>query len=206
MNSSTFEYFIDTGIIQKRKRLQTTIKNLIGNYPYYAYLKHCIHQDRYAPALATYSLLPILRAFTSSSGIGYELKDISLAGRILAHFPDSLPAEKNSRCTCRTWSTSNNGRSQYSKTPNISASIPQLQDAVNELQQKGFDVPDFPTDPETDEEKEIRSMICQDLGSAVNPVLLEGNSDRRVAKPVKEYAQNPHSMGVWTSGSSLSLS
>ena len=156
-----------------------------------------------APALATYSLLPILRAFTSSSGIGYELKDISLAGRILAHFPDSLPAEKRiPDALAELGQLATTAEANIVKLPNISASIPQLQDAVNELQQKGFDVPDFPTDPETDEEKKIRSTYAKILGSAVNPVLREGNSDRRVAKPVKEYAQkNPHSMGEWTSES-----
>ena len=156
-----------------------------------------------APALATHSLLPILRAFTSSSGIEYELKDISLAGRILSHFPDSLsPDQRIPDALAELGIMATEPTANIIKLPNISASIPQLQDAIKELQEKGFAIPDFPTDPKTDLERETRATYAKVLGSAVNPVLREGNSDRRVAKPVKEYAQkNPHSMGEWTSGS-----
>ena len=156
-----------------------------------------------APALATHSLLPILRAFTSSSGIEYELKDISLAGRILSHFPDSLsPDQRIPDALTELGIMATEPTANIIKLPNISASIPQLQDAIKELQGKGFAIPDFPTDPKTDLERETRATYAKVLGSAVNPVLREGNSDRRVAKPVKEYAQkNPHSMGEWTSDS-----
>ena len=156
-----------------------------------------------APALATYSLLPILRAFTSSSGVEFELKDISLAGRILANFPDSL--EENQRipdALSELGQLATQPEANIIKLPNISASIPQLKGAIQELQAKGFKVPDFPDEPQTEEEKNIRANYAKVLGSAVNPVLREGNSDRRVAKPVKEYAKkNPHSMGDWSSDS-----
>ena len=152
-----------------------------------------------APALATHSLLPILRAFTHSSGIDYELKDISLAGRILAHFPHCLtPEQQIPDALAELGELATRSEANIIKLPNISASIPQLQDAIMELQSKGFAIPDFPATPKTEEEKKIRSTYAKVLGSAVNPVLREGNSDRRVAKPVKEYAQkNPHSMGTW---------
>ena len=161
-----------------------------------------------APALATYSLLPILRAFTASSGIKFELKDISLAGRILANFSDSLtPEQKIPDALAELGKLANEPEANIIKLPNISASIPQLQDAIKELQGKGFAVPDFPSDPQTDEEKENRNIYAKVLGSAVNPVLREGNSDRRVAKPVKEYAQkNPHSMGAWSTDSKSHVS
>ncbi len=156
-----------------------------------------------APALATYSLLPILRAFTASSSIEYELKDISLAGRILAHFPDSLSlGQRTSDALAELGKLATQPCANIIKLPNISASIPQLQDAIKELQEKGFTIPDFPSNPQTEEEKQTRATYAKVLGSAVNPVLREGNSDRRVAKPVKEYAQkNPHSMGAWSSES-----
>ena len=156
-----------------------------------------------APALATHSLLPILRAFTHSSGIDYELKDISLAGRILAHFPHCLtPEQQIPDALAELGELATRSEANIIKLPNISASIPQLQDAIMELQSKGFAIPDFPATPKTEEEKKIRSTYAKVLGSAVNPVLREGNSDRRVAKPVKEYAQkNPHSMGTWKTAS-----
>jgi isocitrate dehydrogenase len=156
-----------------------------------------------APALATYSLLPILRAFSSTSGINFESKDISLAARILAHFPEYLP--ENQRvpdALSELGGLANTPEANIIKLPNISASIPQLKEAVQELQGKGYTIPDFPDEPKTDEEQSIRASYAKVLGSAVNPVLREGNSDRRVAKPVKEYAQkNPHSMGEWKSDS-----
>ena len=156
-----------------------------------------------APALATYSLLPILRAFTQSSGIKYELMDISLAGRILSHFPEVLTSEqKVPDALAELGELATQPEANIVKLPNISASIPQLQDAIKELQSKGFAIPDFPAEPKTEEEKIIKATYAKVLGSAVNPVLREGNSDRRVAKPVKEYAQNnPHSMGPWNKDS-----
>ena len=156
-----------------------------------------------APALATYSLLPILRAFSASSGIEYELKDISLAARILAHFPDYLaPEQQVTDALAELGKLATQPEANIVKLPNISASIPQLQDAIKELQSKGFSIPDFPSDPQSEEEKIVRNSYAKVLGSAVNPVLREGNSDRRGAKPVKEYAQkNPHSMGAWKSES-----
>jgi len=156
-----------------------------------------------APALATRSLLPILEAFTSSAGIRYDLKDISLAGRILAHFPNYLsPEQQVGDALSELGELAKQPEANIVKLPNISASIPQLIDAIKELQSKGFPIPDFPTDPQSDQEKDIRATYAKVLGSAVNPVLREGNSDRRVAKPVKEYAQkNPHSMGAWSASS-----
>jgi isocitrate dehydrogenase len=161
-----------------------------------------------APALATYSLLPILRAFTASSGIKYELKDISLAARILSHFPDCLsPGQLVPDALSQLGDLATQAEANIIKLPNISASIPQLQDAIKELQGKGFSIPSFPSDPQTEEEKKNRTTYAKVLGSAVNPVLREGNSDRRVAKPVKEYAQkNPHSMGAWQSDSKSHVS
>jgi len=156
-----------------------------------------------APALATHSLLPILRAFTAGTGIDFELKDISLAGRILSHFPDVLePDQRVPDALSELGELATRPEANIIKLPNVSASVPQLQDAIQELQGKGFPVPDFPTDPQTEEEKAIRATYSKVLGSAVNPVLREGNSDRRVAKPVKEYAQkNPHPMGAWSNDS-----
>ncbi|MDC0369424.1 NADP-dependent isocitrate dehydrogenase [Opitutales bacterium] len=156
-----------------------------------------------APALATRSLLPILEAFTSCAGIKYELKDISLASRILAHFPDHLsPEQQVPDALAELGTLAKQAEANMVKLPNISASVPQLVDAIKELQTKGFSLPDFPTDPQTEEEKKTRAIYAKVLGSAVNPVLREGNSDRRVAKPVKEYAQkNPHPMGPWSSSS-----
>ncbi|MDG1356154.1 MAG: NADP-dependent isocitrate dehydrogenase, partial [Opitutales bacterium] len=156
-----------------------------------------------APALATRSLLPILEAFTSSAGITYELKDISLASRILAHFPEYLsPEQQVPDALTELGKLAKQAEANMVKLPNVSASVPQLVDAIKELQAKGFPLPDFPTDPQTEEEKKTRTTYAKVLGSAVNPVLREGNSDRRVAKPVKEYAQkNPHSMGAWSAES-----
>lgn len=156
-----------------------------------------------APALATRSLLPIIRAFTKSSGITFDLQDISLAGRILANFADKLPADqKHDDALAGLGALAKTPAANIIKLPNISASIPQLQEAIEELQNNGYAIPDFPEDPETDEEKDTRARYAKVLGSAVNPVLREGNSDRRVAAPVKAYAKaNPHSMGEWSSDS-----
>ncbi|PHQ36463.1 NADP-dependent isocitrate dehydrogenase [Rhodopirellula bahusiensis] len=160
------------------------------------------HTDE-APALATRSLLPILRAFTSGSGLSFETKDISLAGRILAGFADRLPADKQvPDALAELGELVTKPHANVIKLPNISASIPQLVEAITELQAQGYDLPDFPQDPKTDEEKSVRAIYAKVLGSAVNPVLREGNSDRRVAAPVKAYAQaNPHSMGDWSADS-----
>ncbi len=156
-----------------------------------------------APALATRSLLPILRAFTQSSGIEFESKDISLAGRILANFPENLTEDQRiPDALSELGELATTPEANIIKLPNISASIPQLVSAIEELQSNGFNVPNFPEEPGNDEEKQIRSRYAKVLGSAVNPVLREGNSDRRVAAPVKTYAQNnPHSMGEWSADS-----
>ena len=156
-----------------------------------------------APALATHSLLPIVRAFTRSSGLTIELKDISLAGRIIANFPDKLtPAQKQSDALSELGELAKTPEANIIKLPNISASLPQLNAAIKELQAQGYDIPDYPEEPTTDAERDIRARYAKVLGSAVNPVLREGNSDRRVAAPVKEYAKkHPHSMGAWSSTS-----
>ena len=137
-----------------------------------------------APALATCSLLPILRAFTQSSGIEFELKDISLAGRILANFPEELSEEQRVP-DAELGELATQPEANIIKLPNISASIPQLVAVIEELQGNGFAVPDFPAESQSDKEKNIRTRYAKVLGSAVNPVLREGNSDRRVAAPVK---------------------
>ena len=156
-----------------------------------------------APALATYSLLPILRSFSASSWVSFESRDISLAARILAHFPDSLNEDQRvPDALAELGQLATTPEANIIKLPNISASIPQLKEAIRELQAKGFNLPDFPDDPQSDTEKTTRASYAKVLGSAVNPVLREGNSDRRVAQPVKEYAQkNPHSMGAWSADS-----
>ncbi|MEO0475562.1 MAG: NADP-dependent isocitrate dehydrogenase, partial [Planctomycetota bacterium] len=154
-----------------------------------------------APALATYSLLPIIRSFVSAAGIDVQVKDISLAGRILAQFPDRL-TQAHSDALAELGELCKTAEANVIKLPNISASIPQLCAAIAELQAKGFDVPDYPAEPSTPEEEATKAAYAKVLGSAVNPVLREGNSDRRVAGPVKAFAQaNPHSMGAWSSDS-----
>lgn len=156
-----------------------------------------------APALATHSFLPIVQKFVGAAGVAVETRDISLAGRILANFPEKLPeASQIADALAELGSLAKTPEANIIKLPNISASIPQLVEAIKELQAKGLSVPDFPQDPQTDEEKEVRAKYAKVLGSAVNPVLREGNSDRRVAAPVKEYARNnPHSMGAWSADS-----
>ena len=156
-----------------------------------------------APALATYSLLPIVKAFTDSAGIAVETRDISLSGRILASFPENLGDEqRQSDALAELGDLAKTPDANIIKLPNISASIPQLAAAIAELQSQGFDIPDYPEEPRTDDERDINARYSKVLGSAVNPVLREGNSDRRVAAAVKVYAQNhPHSMGDWSSDS-----
>jgi isocitrate dehydrogenase len=160
------------------------------------------HTDE-APALATQSLLPIIRAYAGAAGIQVETKDISLAGRILANFPENLQEnQRQADALAELGALAKTPDANIIKLPNVSASIPQLVAAIEELQKHGFSVPDFPEEPQSDQEKEIRSRYAKILGSAVNPVLREGNSDRRVAGPVKEYARShPHSMGQWSADS-----
>ncbi len=160
-----------------------------------------------APALATYSLLPIVQAFTKHAGIAVETRDISLAGRILAHFPEVLTAEQRvSDDLAYLGALTLKPEANIIKLPNISASVPQLKEAIAELQAHGFKVPDYPEAPKTDAEKEAKARYDKVKGSAVNPVLREGNSDRRAPKAVKDYARaHPHSMGKWASDSKTSV-
>ncbi|UCF30595.1 MAG: NADP-dependent isocitrate dehydrogenase [bacterium] len=152
-----------------------------------------------APMLATYSLLPILRTFTQGSGIEVELRDISVAGRILANFPDNLTAEqKIPDELAALGKLALTKHANIVKLPNISASIPQLKEAIKELQDQGYDVPDYPEEPKNDAERKIKERYANVLGSAVNPVLRQGNSDRRLAGAVKQAARNhPHRMREW---------
>ena len=156
-----------------------------------------------APALATYSLLPVIQAFTKGTGVEVETRDISLAGRIIANFPDMLSAnQKISDQLAELGELALKPEANIIKLPNISASIPQLKAAIRELQDHGYKVPDYPEDPANDAEKEIKARYAKVLGSAVNPVLREGNSDRRAPLSVKQYAKkNPHKMGAWSSDS-----
>lgn len=161
-----------------------------------------------APALATYSFLPVVKAFTRPAGISVETKDISLSGRILAQFPDHLTdAQRQEDALSILGELAKTPEANIIKLPNISASIPQLTAAIKELQSKGYAVPDYPAEPKNDQEAEIKSRYARVLGSAVNPVLREGNSDRRVAEAVKAYAKvHPHSMGAWKSDSKTHVS
>jgi isocitrate dehydrogenase len=156
-----------------------------------------------APLLATYAFLPIIRTFTEPAGINVESSDISVAARILAEFSDCLTDEQRVPDNlARLGELTKQPETNIIKLPNISASIPQLLDAIKELKAKGYNLPEFPGDPKTDEEKEIRQRYGKCLGSAVNPVLREGNSDRRAPKAVKEYARkHPHSMGEFSQAS-----
>lgn len=156
-----------------------------------------------APALATESFLPIVKAFTKSSGIEIETKDISLAGRIAATFPEFLTKEQQvSNDLEELGNMAKKPEANIIKLPNISASVPQLNEAITELQSKGYNLPNYPDEPKNDEEKEIKAKYDKIKGSAVNPVLREGNSDRRAPRAVKNYAkQNPHSMGAWSPSS-----
>src|SRR5471030_1130950 len=160
-----------------------------------------------APALATYSLLPIVQAFTKHAGINVETRDISLAGRILAAFSDLLPADQRvPDALAELGALTLKPEANIIKLPNISASVPQLKDAIAELQKKGYKLPDFPETPKTDAEKDAKARYAKVMGSAVNPVLREGNSDRRAPKAVKEYARkHPHSMGAWSPTSRTSV-
>lgn len=156
-----------------------------------------------APALATYSLLPVVQAFASAAGVAVETRDISLAARILSQFPDSLrPEQRVPDALSELGELAKDPSANIIKLPNISASVPQLQAAIEELQAAGFAVPDYPEDPSSDEDRKNRATYDRVKGSAVNPVLREGNSDRRAPNAVKEFARkNPHSMGAWSSSS-----
>src|SRR5690606_37660658 len=156
-----------------------------------------------APALATYSLLPIVQAFSAAAGIAVETRDISLSGRIIANFPEFLTAEQRiADALAELGEMANRPDANIIKLPNISASIPQLKAAIKELQQQGYALPDYPAEPKDDKERDIKSRYDKIKGSAVNPVLREGNSDRRAPASVKQYAKkNPHSMGAWSASS-----
>jgi len=156
-----------------------------------------------APALATYSLLPIIQGYLNGSGISVGTKDISLSGRIIANFPENLTEDQRVPDNLAALGElAKTPEANIIKLPNISASIPQLKAAIKELQEKGYNIPDFPENPGSVAEKEIRTRYSKVLGSAVNPVLREGNSDRRAAVAVKEYAKkHPHSMGPWSADS-----
>jgi isocitrate dehydrogenase len=161
-----------------------------------------------APDLATYSFLPIIQAFTGSSGISVEIRDISLAGRIIANFPEGLREDQRiSDALTELGELAKTPHANIIKLPNISASIPQLKAAIAELQSKGYSLPDYPEDPQNDAERTIQARYEKIKGSAVNPVLRQGNSDRRAPKAVKEYARNnPHPMGAWSADSQTHVS
>jgi isocitrate dehydrogenase len=160
-----------------------------------------------APALATYSLLPIIEAFASTAGVTVETRDISLAGRILAQFPERLtPAQRVGDALAELGALARTPEANIIKLPNVSASVPQLKAAVAELQSQGYDLPDYPENPSDDVAKDIRARYDKVKGSAVNPVLREGNSDRRAPASVKQYARaHPHSMGAWSPDSKTNV-
>ncbi|MDI1241889.1 MAG: NADP-dependent isocitrate dehydrogenase [bacterium] len=160
-----------------------------------------------APMLATHSFLPIVKGFAKAADIEIEVPDISLAGRILANFPEYLKEDqKTPDALAQLGELATKPDANIIKLPNVSASVPQLQDAIAELQKQGFAIPDYPVEPKTDEEKAINKKYAKVLGSAVNPVLREGNSDRRAPKAVKNYAKaNPHRMGTWSADSKTSV-
>ncbi|WP_456295901.1 NADP-dependent isocitrate dehydrogenase [Vibrio sp. AK197] len=160
-----------------------------------------------APALATYSLLPIIQSFTASSGINVETRDISLAGRVIANFPEHLKeGQRIGDALAELGELAQKPEANIIKLPNISASVPQLRAVIKELQQKGYNLPDYPAEPSSYEEEAIKATYDKIKGSAVNPVLREGNSDRRAPLSVKNYAKkNPHSMGAWSAESKSSV-
>ncbi|MFF4652864.1 NADP-dependent isocitrate dehydrogenase [Streptomyces sp. NPDC001380] len=164
------------------------------------------HTDE-APALATYSFLPVVQAYASTAGVRVETRDISLAGRIIAHFPEYLEeGQRIDDALAELGELAKTPGANIIKLPNISASIPQLKAAVAELQQQGYALPDYPDDPKSDEEREIRARYDKVKGSAVNPVLREGNSDRRAPASVKNYAKtHPHRMGAWSADSKTNV-
>src|SRR3954471_18020864 len=161
-----------------------------------------------APALATHSLLPIIEAFASQAGVDLELRDVSLAGRILAQFPDRMNDDQRvPHALAELGELAKTPEANIIKLPNISASIPQLKAAIKELQEAGYDIPDYPDEPGSKDEEAAREAYDRVKGSAVNPVLREGNSDRRAPASVKAYAQaHPHSMGAWSRDSKSHVS
>lgn len=161
-----------------------------------------------APALATYSLLPIIKAFTGAADVAVEARDISLAARVIANFPERLTAtQKMGDALSELGQIVKSAEANIVKLPNVSASIPQLESVIAELQAHGYDIPNYPSNPKSDEDKALKAMFSKVLGSAVNPVLREGNSDRRAPPSVKGYAQkNPHSMGAWSADSKTAVS
>src|SRR3954470_2451256 len=160
-----------------------------------------------APLLATYSFLPVIQAYAAKAGVEVETRDISLAGRIIAAFADRLPADQRvDDALAQLGQLAPRPEANIIKLPNISASVPQLKAAVAELRSQGFDLPDYPGDPRTDEERDARARYDKVKGSAVNPVLREGNSDRRAPASVKSYARShPHSMGAWSPDSKTNV-
>ncbi|WP_055566050.1 NADP-dependent isocitrate dehydrogenase [Streptomyces atriruber] len=164
------------------------------------------HTDE-APALATHSFLPVVQAYASTAGVGVETRDISLAGRIIASFPERLEeSQRISDALAELGELAKTPGANIIKLPNISASIPQLKAAIAELQGQGYALPDYPDDPKTDEERDVRARYDKVKGSAVNPVLREGNSDRRAPASVKNYAKaHPHRMGAWTADSKTNV-
>jgi isocitrate dehydrogenase len=160
-----------------------------------------------APLLATYSLLPIIRAYAAKAGVDVETRDISLAGRIIAQFPERLSDEQRvDDALAELGGLVKTPEANIIKLPNISASVSQLKAAIKELQEKGYDLPDYPDDPKSDEDKDVRARYDKTKGSAVNPVLREGNSDRRAPQSVKSYARkHPHRMGAWTADSKTNV-
>ena len=165
------------------------------------------HTDE-APALATYSFLPVIRAFSDTAGVAVETRDISLSGRIIAHFPERLtPEQRIDDHLAELGRIAQTPGANIIKLPNISASVPQLKAAIAELQAQGYDLPDYPEEPANDEERATKATYDKVKGSAVNPVLREGNSDRRAPEAVKEYARNnPHRMGTWSADSKSHVS
>jgi isocitrate dehydrogenase len=153
-----------------------------------------------APALATYSLLPVIQAFTKGTGVSVETSDISLAGRIIANFPEYLTESQRIPDQLeKLGALALTPEANIIKLPNISASIPQLMAAIKELQQHGYKLPEYPEEPKTDAERELQAKYAKVLGSAVNPVLRQGNSDRRAPLSVKQFSKkHPHKMGAWT--------
>ena len=161
-----------------------------------------------APALATYSFLPIVKAFTKAANVEVETRDISLAGRVIANFPEKLTEDQTiGDALAELGQIAKTPEANIIKLPNISASIPQLEAVISELQTQGYDIPSYPSNPQTDEDEKNKATFAKVLGSAVNPVLREGNSDRRAPKSVKNYAKkNPHSMGAWSADSKTVVS
>ena len=161
-----------------------------------------------APFLATQSLLPVVEAFVRTAGIAMETRDISLSGRILSQFPEALKDEqKVADDLAELGRLATTPEANIIKLPNISASVPQLKSAIAELQAAGFKIPEYPEEPSTDAEKDAAARYSKAKGSAVNPVLREGNSDRRAPKAVKEFARkNPHRMGKWSADSKSHVS